>query len=216
MVLELAAEVHIAVGRALAWTYEKVWSLRKLRYFDHRFDYLRGPHYVNWQERGILGARQSRNVARCWISAVETVSTLRITTRRAPHMLTGLIWMTALSVWPSEEMERATPPSLSAMSLAWGFQGETTMWCSSSLHCTSFLKKDALHYCQRSWPASSRMVSSSARPLFPENRCRRFSLFTSSKSTCGSLIGEKGVSSLILSVGAMPHKFRSFIRLSSG
>ena len=57
MVLELAAEVHIAVGRALAWTYEKVWSLRKLRYFDHRFDYLRGPHYVNWQERGILGAQ---------------------------------------------------------------------------------------------------------------------------------------------------------------
>jgi 2-polyprenyl-3-methyl-5-hydroxy-6-metoxy-1,4-benzoquinol methylase len=37
--------------------YRKTWSRRGLKYFDHHFDHLRGPGYIYWQERGILGNR---------------------------------------------------------------------------------------------------------------------------------------------------------------
>ena len=46
------------MGRCLANTYAWIWGRCKLRWFDHRFDFLRGPGFWYWQERGILG-RQS-------------------------------------------------------------------------------------------------------------------------------------------------------------
>ena len=56
MFLELAADAYIIGGKSLAWIYRKIWGRRRLKYFDHRFDHLRGPQHTCWQERGVLGA----------------------------------------------------------------------------------------------------------------------------------------------------------------
>lgn len=55
--LAAIASLHIWLGRILAAIYAKVWSRLKLRWFDHRFDHLRGPLSWYWQERGVLGSR---------------------------------------------------------------------------------------------------------------------------------------------------------------
>jgi ubiquinone/menaquinone biosynthesis C-methylase UbiE len=56
-VLEVLAWCHIFVGRVLAWIYAKAWGRKRLGWFDHRFDFLRGPQFWYWQERGILGSQ---------------------------------------------------------------------------------------------------------------------------------------------------------------
>jgi SAM-dependent methyltransferase len=55
------ASLHILTGRALAWLYTKAWGRSGLHWFDHRIDFLRGPHFWYWQERGILGSQMIRS-----------------------------------------------------------------------------------------------------------------------------------------------------------
>ena len=56
-VLGVLAWLHISIGRVLAWVYAKAWRRYHLGWFDHRFDFLQGPEFWDWQERGILGTQ---------------------------------------------------------------------------------------------------------------------------------------------------------------
>jgi SAM-dependent methyltransferase len=56
-VLGVLAWLHISIGRVLAWVYAKAWGRYHLGWFDHRFDFLQGPEFWYWQERGILGTQ---------------------------------------------------------------------------------------------------------------------------------------------------------------
>lgn len=53
--LKLTARGVIRLGAAVALVYTKVWARQRLHWFDHDFDYLRGPSSWYWQERGVLG-----------------------------------------------------------------------------------------------------------------------------------------------------------------
>ncbi len=54
---DMIVGAYIALGRVLAKGYEVVWRLRRQEYFDHHFDHCRGPAFMWWQERGVLGYR---------------------------------------------------------------------------------------------------------------------------------------------------------------
>jgi SAM-dependent methyltransferase len=53
--LNLAARAVCAQGRLLGGIYERAWPILGIPFFDHRFDYLRGPRHWFWCERGVLG-----------------------------------------------------------------------------------------------------------------------------------------------------------------
>jgi SAM-dependent methyltransferase len=57
---DLAARSLTALNRAAGLAYTRGWPLFGLTWFDHRFDYLRGPRDWQWAERGVLAARWIR------------------------------------------------------------------------------------------------------------------------------------------------------------
>lgn len=50
--------VLIGVNKLAAWVMTVRWGIYGVPWFDHRFDYLRGPENWYWCERGVLALRQ--------------------------------------------------------------------------------------------------------------------------------------------------------------
>lgn len=50
----------ITFNKLVGDSYVRLWSGLNKPWFDHRFDYLRGPKYTYWQQRGILGSTTIR------------------------------------------------------------------------------------------------------------------------------------------------------------
>lgn len=55
--LNFCALIVLRLARFIALVYTKLWGLFGLPWFDHRFDWLRGPENWVWNERGIYGAK---------------------------------------------------------------------------------------------------------------------------------------------------------------
>ena len=54
-ILSVVSGFLIWINKVVAHRYVRLWSGLGKPWFDHRFDYLRGPEYIWWQERGVLG-----------------------------------------------------------------------------------------------------------------------------------------------------------------
>jgi ubiquinone/menaquinone biosynthesis C-methylase UbiE len=57
IVLPPLAWVLVRAGELVGYLYLRSWPTRHLPYFDHRYDFLRGPSNWYWQERGIQGVK---------------------------------------------------------------------------------------------------------------------------------------------------------------
>jgi 2-polyprenyl-3-methyl-5-hydroxy-6-metoxy-1,4-benzoquinol methylase len=55
--LNLCASIVLRMARFIALAYTNLWGSFDLPWFDHRFDWLRGPENWVWNERGIYGAK---------------------------------------------------------------------------------------------------------------------------------------------------------------
>lgn len=55
--LDWAARAVLWQGKFVGWLYSRLWPILGVSWFDHRFDYLLGPGYWYWSERGVLGAQ---------------------------------------------------------------------------------------------------------------------------------------------------------------
>ncbi|HBW47097.1 TPA: hypothetical protein DEF17_04090 [bacterium] len=59
--LNLCASIIVRIARFISISYTNLWGSFRLPWFDHRFDWLCGPDYWVWNERGIYGAKLIRD-----------------------------------------------------------------------------------------------------------------------------------------------------------
>lgn len=52
-ILSVAANINISIGILISSMYKYIWYYTNYSWFDHRFDYLRGPENIFWLERAI-------------------------------------------------------------------------------------------------------------------------------------------------------------------
>ena len=52
-ILNVLSDINILIGKLIASTYKFTWPYIGTSWFDHRFDYLRGPENIFWLERVI-------------------------------------------------------------------------------------------------------------------------------------------------------------------
>lgn len=61
LLLSWGTPLVLVSGRYLAQRYLRTWGRRRLSWYDHYFDYLRGPEHWYWLERGIVAADYVRS-----------------------------------------------------------------------------------------------------------------------------------------------------------
>jgi SAM-dependent methyltransferase len=57
VLLDLAAKVCLAANKLVGFAYLKLWPILGVYWYDHQFDYLLGPAFNKWTERGTLANR---------------------------------------------------------------------------------------------------------------------------------------------------------------
>jgi len=58
--LGFCLSIILKIAKFIAFIYARFWGMFGIPWFDHRFDWLRGPEYWVWNERGIYGSRVIR------------------------------------------------------------------------------------------------------------------------------------------------------------
>ena len=57
VMFDMAAQTCFALNKLVGWSYQKLWGVLGIYWFDHDFDHLLGPGWNKWTERGILANR---------------------------------------------------------------------------------------------------------------------------------------------------------------
>jgi SAM-dependent methyltransferase len=60
VIFDMAAQACFALNKLVGWSYLKLWGILGIYWYDHDFDYLLGPGWNKWTERGILANRLIR------------------------------------------------------------------------------------------------------------------------------------------------------------
>lgn len=59
--LNFCISLILKIAKIAAFAYTRFWGLFGIPWFDHRFDWLRGPEYWVWNERGVYGTKIIRH-----------------------------------------------------------------------------------------------------------------------------------------------------------
>ncbi len=57
VMFDIAAQTCFVLNKLVGWSYQKLWVVLGIYWYDHDFDHLLGPGWNKWTERGILANR---------------------------------------------------------------------------------------------------------------------------------------------------------------